>query len=135
MSQVSSFFVWFLMMELTLSSLATRCFWFCFIFKLDIFFIYIPNVIPFPLPPTPPITSPCPCFYEGAPPLTHPLLPPPFPPCIPLHWGIEPSQDQGPLLRLFASCAVLLAPESPFPYTSIVHTKARIQTQSTQNGT
>jgi hypothetical protein len=71
---------------------------FSFFFKsflLDIFFIYISNVIPFPSffsenslsPPHP--WSP-----------THPLL---FPgPGIPLYWGIEPSQDQGPLLPLMS---------------------------------
>ena len=32
-----------------------------------------------------------PCFYEGAPPSTHPLLPPC--PGIPLHWGFKPSLD------------------------------------------
>jgi hypothetical protein len=67
-----------------------------FCFLLDIFFIYISNVIPFPgfpsenplpIPFPPPPCSP-----------THPLLLPG--PGIPLHWGIEPSQDQGPLLPL-----------------------------------
>ncbi len=43
----------------------------------------------------PPLTFPF--FCEGAPPSTHPL--PPHYPTIPLHWGIEPSQDQGPLLH------------------------------------
>jgi hypothetical protein len=65
-----------------------------FLFLLDIFFIYISNVIPFPSfpsenPLSPPV-SPC------SP--THPLLLPG--PGIPLYWGIEPSQDQGPLLPL-----------------------------------
>ena len=41
---------------------------------------------------------PLPCFYEGAPPPIHPLLP--HCPSIPLHWGIKPSQDQGPPLPL-----------------------------------
>ena len=41
---------------------------------------------------------PLPCFCEGAPPPTHPLLP--HRPSIPLHWGIRPSQDQGPSLLL-----------------------------------
>jgi hypothetical protein len=67
---------------------------FSFFFLLDIFFIYISNVIPFPgfpsenpLSPSPPPCSP-----------THPL---PLPgPGIPLYWGIEPLQDQGPLLPL-----------------------------------
>ena len=65
-----------------------------FLFLLDVFFIYISNVIPFPGFPSEntisPPTSPC------SP--THPLLLPG--PGIPLHWGIEPSQDQGPFLPL-----------------------------------
>jgi hypothetical protein len=36
---------------------------------------------------------------------THPLLPPH--PAIPLHWGIEPSQDQGPLLSLMTDMVIL----------------------------
>jgi hypothetical protein len=60
-----------------------------FLKKLDIFFIYISNVIPFPSFPSenplfPPL-SPC------SP--THPLLI--SGPGIPLYWGTEPSQDQG----------------------------------------
>jgi hypothetical protein len=44
-------------------------------FLLDIFFIYISNVSPFPgLPFGNPLShSPSPCLYEGAPPPTHPL--------------------------------------------------------------
>jgi hypothetical protein len=65
----------------------------CVCVYLDIFFIYISNVIPFP-------TFPPKILY----PLPLPLLPsPPTPipgPGIPLYWGIEPSQDQGPLLPL-----------------------------------
>jgi hypothetical protein len=44
-------------------------------------------------------------------PLPLALLPnPPTPipgPSIPLHWGIEPSQDQGPLLPLMINKAIL----------------------------
>jgi hypothetical protein len=66
------------------------------IFLKDIFFIYISNAIPFPsflsenslYPPL----SPC------SP--THPL--PLLGPGDPLYWGIESSQDQGPLLPLMA---------------------------------
>jgi hypothetical protein len=67
-----------------------------FFFLLDTFFIYISNVIPFsnfpsenPLSPPPPLP---------------PNPPTPIPgPGIPLYWGIEPSQDQGPLLPLMTS--------------------------------
>ena len=64
-------------------------------FLLDIFFIYISNVIPFPSPPTlnAPIQYNSSCFEEGALPPIHPLLPPC--PGIPLHWGIEPSHTKG----------------------------------------
>ena len=63
---------------------------------LDIFFIYISYVIPFPgflsenllSPPTFPCSP------------THPLLLPG--PDIHLYWGIEFSQDQGPVLPLMA---------------------------------
>ena len=78
-------------------------------FFLICYFLYlhIKNVIPFPSLPTPklPIPSPCSCFYKGVPPTTH-ILPPPHP-GIPLYWGIEPSQDQGPLLPLMPDKAML----------------------------
>jgi hypothetical protein len=63
-------------------------------FPLDIFFIYISNVIPFLSFPSedPLFPSPSPCSP------THPLQLPG--PGIPLYWGIEPSHDQGPLLPL-----------------------------------
>jgi hypothetical protein len=48
---------------------------------------------------------PLPCLYEGAPPFTHILLP--SCPGIPLHWGSEPPQAQGPLLPLMYSKAIL----------------------------
>jgi hypothetical protein len=54
------------------------------------------------LPPFPvssletPILYPLSLLNEGFPLLTHPLQPPC--PLIPLHWGTEPSQNQGPLL-------------------------------------
>jgi hypothetical protein len=63
-------------------------FFFKYIF-LDIFFIYISNVIPIV-----PYTLPLPCSP------THTLLIPG--PGIPLYWGIESSQDQGPLLPMMA---------------------------------
>ena len=66
-----------------------------YLFLLDIFFIYILDIIlfpsfpfenPLPLPPPPP--TPC-------------NTPTPIPgPGIPLYWGIEPSQDQCPPLPL-----------------------------------
>jgi hypothetical protein len=64
-------------------------------FLLDIFFICISNVIVFPSFPSenplpPPTCSP-----------THPLLLPD--PGSPLYWGIEPSQDKGPLLPLMTN--------------------------------
>jgi hypothetical protein len=47
-------------------------------FLLDISFIYISNIIPFPCSPPPRIHlshPPSPWFYEGAPPPTHSCLP------------------------------------------------------------
>jgi hypothetical protein len=73
---------------------------------LDIFFIYISNVIAFWFPPWNLLShSPSPCFYEGLSPPTHPLLP--FHPPIPLHWGIhQASQDQGPSFSTYAAGAI-----------------------------
>jgi hypothetical protein len=67
---------------------------FIFIFKLDISFIYISNVIPFPSFPSenPLSSSLSPCSPA------HPLLL--SGPGIPLYWAIEPLQDQGPLFSL-----------------------------------
>jgi hypothetical protein len=53
-------------------------------------------------PPQPPLHPPSSCFYQGTPP---PLLP--FCPSIPLCWGIEPSQDQGPHLPMMLDKAIL----------------------------
>ena len=56
--------------------------------------------------PGKPLSFPCyPSLYEGAPPLTHALLP--HHTAIPLHWEIELSQDQGPPLLLMLNKAVL----------------------------
>jgi hypothetical protein len=78
-----------------------------FFFLMVILFIYNSNVIPLPGfpsdPPLIPLTSPC--LHEGAPPPTHPLLPPH--PGISLHLVIKPSQDQGPLLPLMPDKAML----------------------------
>ena len=62
---------------------------------MNILFIYVSNVIPLPcFPSVNPLSHPpLPCFFEGAPPPTYPLLP--HHPSIPLHWCIKPSQDQG----------------------------------------
>jgi hypothetical protein len=57
----------------------------------------------FPTPQRPPILSPSSYFYEGVSPPTNPLPPPR--PHIPLHKGIEPSRDQGPLLPLMLNKA------------------------------
>jgi hypothetical protein len=46
-----------------------------------------------------------PCLYEGAPQPAHPLLPQHS--SIPLHWGIEPLQDQGTSLSLMPDKAIL----------------------------
>jgi hypothetical protein len=79
-------------------------------FFFDIFFIYVSNVILFPSFPAPPPRSPLshslsPCFYEGAPPPTSPLPPPRT--SISLHWDIEPSLDQRPLLPLMPNKVIL----------------------------
>jgi hypothetical protein len=74
---------------------------------LDIFFIDISNIILFPsfLSRIALSHPPSPCFYNSVPPSTH-QLPPPHP-HIPLHWGIKPSQGQGPLLPLMPDKAIL----------------------------
>ena len=50
-----------------------------------------------------PIPSPSSCLCEGAPQPTH-RMPLPYP-HKPLHWGIEPSRDQGPHLPLMPNKA------------------------------
>ena len=67
-----------------------------FLKKLNIFCIYISNVITFPGFPSK--THPPPCTTPLLL-LTNQLTPLPGP-SIPLHWGIEPSQNQGSLLPL-----------------------------------
>jgi hypothetical protein len=67
-------------------------------FLLDIFLINISNVIPFPNSPLKlPIPSPPPPYFYKSAPCPH----------TPLHFGIEPSQDQGPLLPLMSDKAIL----------------------------
>ena len=62
--------------------------------------MYISNVIPLPSLPSAnsvyPLFTASPCFYEGAPPPAHPLLP--QLPRILLPWIIKPPQDQGVML-------------------------------------
>jgi hypothetical protein len=75
------------------------CFFVLFRFLKILYFIYLhfkcyslssfPHWNPLSHPPSP-------CFYEGAPSPTHPL-PHPYIGIL-LYWGIEPSQDQEPLL-------------------------------------
>ena len=68
---------------------------------LDISFIYISNVIPFPgFPSKNPL---CPPVFPCSP--THLLLLPC--PGSPLHWDIKPPQDQGPLLSLMSNKVIL----------------------------
>jgi hypothetical protein len=75
-----------------------------FLFSLlDILFIYISNVTPSPYSPRNSLSHP-------PPPASMRVCPPPLPPpCprIPLHWSIEPSRDQGPLLPLMPDKAIL----------------------------
>jgi hypothetical protein len=52
-----------------------------------------------------PILSPPPCFYEGVPPPTNPLLPQLS--SIPLHCTMESSLNQGPLLPLIPHKATI----------------------------
>jgi hypothetical protein len=78
-------------------------FFFNWIFYLFTFQMLSPFLV---FPSTnPPIPSPSRCFCEGAPPPTHPL--PTHCPSISLHWGIEPSQDQGPPLPLMLDKTIL----------------------------
>jgi hypothetical protein len=80
----------------------------CFLFLLDNIFIYISNVVSFPDPPSPTKkknktkTLSLPCSSCSP---THSLLLPG--PDILLHWGIESSQDQGPLLSMMTNKAIL----------------------------
>jgi hypothetical protein len=72
-----------------------------------IFYLFTFHMLPpFPVSPWSSLSHPpLPCFYEGAPPPTYPLQP--HDPSIPLHWGIKPSQDQGPPLPLMSDKAYL----------------------------
>ena len=72
---------------------------------------------PFPgFPSANPLSHPpLSCFYEGAPPPIHPLLP--LHPSIPLHWGIKPSWDQGSPLPLVLD----KAPSAPSVLSQLFH--------------
>jgi hypothetical protein len=87
-------------------------FWKYWFFKIG-YFIYLYFKC-YPLSQFPLSYPPLPCFYEGALPPTHPF--PPNCPSIPLHWGVKPSQDQGPPLPLMLD----KAPSAPsvLPLTS-----------------
>jgi hypothetical protein len=68
-------------------------------------FIYISNAIPLPsFPSANPLSNPLPLLLWGCSP-THPL--PLHCLSISLHWSIDPSQDQGPLLPLMLDKAIL----------------------------
>jgi hypothetical protein len=81
---------------------------FIYFILLDILCIYISNGIPlsrFPPPPETPIPPPPPasmrvCPHSPTHSCLHALE-------FPLHWGREPSQDQGPLFPLTADKAIL----------------------------
>jgi hypothetical protein len=76
---------------------------FFFFLLLDIFFIYISKLSPFPVSHPHETPIPSPCFKNAVSQHTHPL---PLP-CIPLHWDMDPLQDQGPLLPLMTNKAIL----------------------------
>ena len=79
---------------------------FCFFFFNWIFYFFrFQMLYPFSVsPPQTPFPTLSPSFYEGA-----PINP--FTPAsrlgIPLHWGIQPSEDQGLLLPLMPDKAIL----------------------------
>ena len=69
-----------------------------FAFKMLTPFLLSPLEIPYPI--SPPL-----CFSADVPQATHPILT--SCPGIPLQWGIQPSQDQGPLLPLMPNKAII----------------------------
>ena len=72
-------------------------YWIFYLFTFHLLFLFSVSPLETPIPPH--------HFYEDAPRPTHPL---PHPcPGIPQHWGIKPSQDQGPLLPLMQDKAIL----------------------------
>jgi hypothetical protein len=78
---------------------------YCYSFVLWVFSLFTFQMLSLPSP-NPLSPSPSSCFCEGVFSPTCPLLPPC--PCIPLHWGIKPSWDQGPLLPLMPDKATIL---------------------------
>jgi hypothetical protein len=96
----------------TFMFLVSPSFFFCTFCLLAILIIYISNVIPFPSFPsrnTYPI-HPLPASMRVlSQPPTHPPTPLLLPshPGILVHWGIEPSQDQGPLLPIMSDKIIL----------------------------
>jgi hypothetical protein len=74
------------------------CIFSLFTFQMFSPFQDSPSEPPYPIPPSP-------CLFEDAPPPIHPLL---FAfSGIPLHWGIEHPQAQGPPLPLMSNKAIL----------------------------
>jgi len=69
------------------------------------YFMYLHSKC-YPLPPPSPVPlPPSPCFYENVSTTTHPLQS--QCPGITLHWGNEPSQDQGLFLQWMLDNAIL----------------------------
>jgi hypothetical protein len=77
------------------------CFWKISLFTFQMLFHFPINPSPLSHPSHPPSL----CLYEGFPPPTNPF--PPSHTHIPLHWGIKPSQNQGPLLPLMSKMSIL----------------------------
>ena len=80
-------------------------FFFYWIFSL-LTFQMLSSFLVYPLEPPYPIPSSPASIRVFSHPPTHPFLPP-WGPCIPLHWGIEPSQDQGSLLPLMPDKVII----------------------------
>jgi hypothetical protein len=78
---------------------------FCFYWIFYLFTFQVLSLFPISPLELSPSNLPSPCFYEGVPPPTYTL--PPHHPGIPLHWGIKPSQDQGPLFPLMPNKAII----------------------------
>jgi hypothetical protein len=88
---------------------------FIFLFIFIGFFLFVFQIIiPFPdFPSIDPRRPSSPCFYEGSPPST--LAFPPHHLGIPLHWSIEPSQDQRPLPPLIQDTQMISQGKSARP--------------------